>query len=214
LSSEQKDAQISEEQRQVRRDQILAATWRCFFRRGIHATSMVEIIHEAELSAGAVYLYYKSKDDLIVAAISAYMGSLRALLLPLLAKEVALPPLTLVQQITSAIAGFTTRGGVDLNAVILMCWTEAQTNKEVKALVSGFQLKYRTGLTHIAKQWLERGDLKSQAKPDDIAKALLSFFLGFIVQSALLGPVEPKTIMRGMKGLLNGFDSIDGYASA
>ena len=202
---------ISEVQRQARRDQILAATWRCFVRRGIHATSMDEIIRDAELSAGAVYLYYKSKDELILAAISTYMGNLRASLLPILTKEDALPPLALIREITSAIAGFTKRSGIDLNAVILMCWSEAQTNEEVKGRISDFQLKYRAALTQIAMQWLERKDLKSQVRPDEIAKALLSFFLGFIVQSALLGPVAPKTIVRGMQGLLAGFDSIGSH---
>jgi TetR/AcrR family transcriptional regulator, transcriptional repressor of aconitase len=78
---------ISDQQRQARRDQILAATWRCFLRKGIHATSMEEIIREANLSAGAVYLYYKSKDELIFAAISTYMAELRGLLMPILMKE-------------------------------------------------------------------------------------------------------------------------------
>jgi hypothetical protein len=32
----------------------------------------------------------------------------------------------------------------------------------------------------------------------------LSFFYGFIVQSALLGELDPKTIVRGMEGLLTG----------
>ena len=64
---------ISEDQRQASRDQILVATWRCFSRRGIHPPSMEEIVREANLSAGAVYLYYKSKDELVLAAIAIYL---------------------------------------------------------------------------------------------------------------------------------------------
>src|SRR5215813_1359022 len=82
---------ISDEQRQARRAQILAAAWRCFARNGIHATSMEEIIREADLSAGAVYLYYKGKEDLILAAIETYMRELRGMLLPQLMRE-APPP--------------------------------------------------------------------------------------------------------------------------
>ncbi len=67
---------ISEQQRQARRDQILAAVWRCFLRKGVHGTSMEDLIRESGLSAGAVYLYYKSKHELILAAISTYMGQL------------------------------------------------------------------------------------------------------------------------------------------
>src|SRR5215471_15145243 len=95
---------ISDKQRQVRRDQILAAAWRCFSRSGIHGTSMEEIIREADLSAGAVYLYYKGKDDLILAAISTYMAKLRDLLLPILAKGEVLDPPELAKEITAAIS--------------------------------------------------------------------------------------------------------------
>jgi AcrR family transcriptional regulator len=195
---------ISDEQRQARRDQILAATWRCFFRKGIHATSMEEIIREAELSAGAVYLYYKSKDELILAAISTYMATLRGLLLPIMAKQESSPPLEFIHEITSAIEKHTRRSEIDLNVVILMCWSEAQTNQQVKALISSLQVNYGAALKEVVRQWQKRGQLNSQGKPDDLAKALLSFFLGFIVQSALVSELDSKTISRGMRGLMMG----------
>lgn len=198
---------ISDHQRQARRDQILAATWRCFFRKGIHATSMEEILREADLSAGAVYLYFKGKDELILTAISTYMAVLRGLLLPILTKEEAPPPLEFIYEITSTIQKHTKRSEIDLNVVILMCWSEAETNPEVKELISGFQMNYRAALTRVVQQWQKRGQLKSQGKPEDLAKALLSFFLGFIAQSALLGELDPKTISRGMEGLLMGIGS-------
>ena len=195
---------ISDDQRQARRDQILAATWKCFFNKGIHGTSMEEIIHEAGLSAGAVYLYYKSKDELILAAISTYMSVLRGLLMPILTKEEASPPLEFIYEITSAIQKHTKRSAIDLNVVILMCWSEAQTNQQVKALISGFQMNYRAALTGVVREWQKRGQLKSDGEPEELAKAIHSFFLGFIVQSALLGELDPKTISRGMEGLLMG----------
>src|ERR1700761_4728882 len=78
---------ISEEQRQARRDQILAASWRCFARRGIHSTSMDDIVREADLSFGAVYLYYKSKEELIHAAFISAFNEMRGLTVPVLASE-------------------------------------------------------------------------------------------------------------------------------
>ena len=73
---------ISEEKRQARRDQILAAAWRCFSRRGLHSTSMEDIIREANLSSGAVYLYYKSKDELFLAAFSSAFQEMRRFSFP------------------------------------------------------------------------------------------------------------------------------------
>lgn len=193
---------ISDEQRQARRDQILAAAWRCFARRGLHATSMEELIREADLSAGAVYLYYKGKDELILAAISTYMAQLRDLLLPILAQPEPLQPLDFIQRVTSAIAGFTRRSGLDLNAIILICWSEAQTNPKVRKLISGFQVNYRAALTGVVTRWQKRKELPARGDPAEIAKAFHCLFLGFIAGSALLGDLDPKTITRGMQGIL------------
>jgi TetR/AcrR family transcriptional regulator, transcriptional repressor of aconitase len=63
---------------------------------------MEEIVREANLSAGAVYLYYKSKDELILAAIATYIQKLRELLLPILTREDAFPPSVFVRELTKA----------------------------------------------------------------------------------------------------------------
>jgi TetR/AcrR family transcriptional regulator, transcriptional repressor of aconitase len=163
---------------------------------------MEEIIREADLSAGAVYLYYKGKEELILAAIETYMSELRGLLLPLLMRGKPLPPVAFAREITAAISSHTQQKGLDLNVIILMCWSEAQSNPKVKKLVSGFQLKYREALTGIVRIWQKEGHLSKKGEADDIGKALLSFFLGFIAQSALLSRIEPETAARGISGLI------------
>jgi len=50
-----------------RRQQILEAAWVCFARRGFHQATMQEICAEAGLSPGALYRYFPSKADLILA---------------------------------------------------------------------------------------------------------------------------------------------------
>jgi AcrR family transcriptional regulator len=54
----------------ARRRQILDAARRCFVRDGFHATSMQDVLAEAELSVGAVYRYFKGKDDIIAAIVA------------------------------------------------------------------------------------------------------------------------------------------------
>lgn len=56
---------ISHEKIEDRRNQIREAAARCFSRKGIQATTMREIFAEAGMSAGAVYNYYRTKDELI-----------------------------------------------------------------------------------------------------------------------------------------------------
>lgn len=49
------------------RRRILEAAVRCFARSGFHGSSMQEICAEAQLSAGALYRYFPSKDAIIEA---------------------------------------------------------------------------------------------------------------------------------------------------
>lgn len=60
---------LSQSEMDARRREIIAAAGRCFARKGIQATTMREIFAEAGMSAGAVYNYFKTKDDLIAAGI-------------------------------------------------------------------------------------------------------------------------------------------------
>ncbi len=49
----------------ARREHILDAAERCFARAGFHRTTMQDICKEAQVSAGALYVYFSSKEELI-----------------------------------------------------------------------------------------------------------------------------------------------------
>ena len=58
-------AKLSPETLRERSDHILDAAERCFARAGFHRTTMQDICREAEVSPGALYIYFNSKEDLI-----------------------------------------------------------------------------------------------------------------------------------------------------
>lgn len=57
---------------EARKNEILDAARACFLRRGFHQTTMQDICREAQLSPGAVYRYFRSKEDIINATIDRY----------------------------------------------------------------------------------------------------------------------------------------------
>jgi TetR/AcrR family transcriptional regulator, transcriptional repressor of aconitase len=59
---------VSKEHRQAKRGQILDAALRCFARNGYYKSSMRDICKEAGLSAGAVYLHFRSKEEIMETA--------------------------------------------------------------------------------------------------------------------------------------------------
>src|SRR5580698_9567845 len=58
---------VSQEHSDTQRGAILKAAIRCFAREGFHRTTMRDVVRESGMSAGALYVYFKSKDELIEA---------------------------------------------------------------------------------------------------------------------------------------------------
>ena len=192
---------ISEEKRESRRRQILEAAWTCFQKGGLHATTMDDIIRASGLSAGAVYSYYSSKDELILAAVTTSLSSLAALVIPMLKVDPAPAPDLLARDIAATIDGFTAREGYDLKRIALMGWSEAQRNERLGQAMQFFYRTFREAIAETAKIWKASGLIAEDAATPTVAKAFVSLVLGYVVQSALLGDVTPKDMAEGLKDL-------------
>jgi AcrR family transcriptional regulator len=192
---------ISDEKRAARRAQIQEAAWTCFQKEGLHATTMDNIIRASGLSAGAVYSYYPSKDELILAAVTTSLSGLTSLVAPLLQAVPAPAPATLLLQIAATIDRFTAREGYDLKRVALLGWAEAQRNERLRATMRGFYLAFREQLEQALGRAAEAGHLERGMSGQDAAKALLAMIVGFVVQDALLHDVEPEELSRGLAAL-------------
>jgi AcrR family transcriptional regulator len=57
-------ARVTQQHVDARREAILLAAGRLFARKGLNSATMADIAAEADLSAGAIYRYYDSKDEL------------------------------------------------------------------------------------------------------------------------------------------------------
>jgi AcrR family transcriptional regulator len=62
---------VKPERKEARRAQIIEAARACFARNGFHKTTLQDIFAEAGLSAGCVYNYFESKDELMLAVADA-----------------------------------------------------------------------------------------------------------------------------------------------
>jgi AcrR family transcriptional regulator len=69
---------VSEEHLAARRRQILDAALTCFSRRGFHQTAMQDIFEESGLSPGAVYRYFKGKEEIVEAIAMETLGGFAA----------------------------------------------------------------------------------------------------------------------------------------
>lgn len=51
----------------ARREEIIIAAYKCFIAKGLHNTTMQDIYEATDLSPGAVYNYFNSKEDIVAA---------------------------------------------------------------------------------------------------------------------------------------------------
>lgn len=66
---------VSVENIAKRKEQILKGAITAFARKGMKSTSMNDIVRESGLSKGAIYWYYKSKDEIISELINSFFDS-------------------------------------------------------------------------------------------------------------------------------------------
>jgi TetR/AcrR family transcriptional regulator, transcriptional repressor for nem operon len=63
-----------------KRERLVVGARDTIYRQGVEATTIAEIAEAADVPAGNVYYYFKSKDELVTAAIDAYAQESRELL--------------------------------------------------------------------------------------------------------------------------------------
>lgn len=72
---------VSDEEKEVRRETILAAAKRVFSQHGYAATTVADVARAARLSYGTIYWYFESKEELFDALMDAGENSLRTRIL-------------------------------------------------------------------------------------------------------------------------------------
>ena len=128
---------ISEAQKETRRQQILDAALTCFSRDGFHNTTTADIVRESGVSQGTLYLYFATKDDIVVAlADDRHQGEA---FLNALAQEEPDPVHGLLSLIELHGMGLNDDRRADVRRVGIQGWAEALRNPRIhESVVEGF----------------------------------------------------------------------------
>jgi AcrR family transcriptional regulator len=188
---------VSEEHLESRRQQILEAARRCFVRNGFHETSMHDVFAESQLSAGAVYRYFSSKDELITAIASTGVSQLELAFETVLANEDP-PPLDrvlelLLEQVRRLEAER------QLCALAVQIWAEAGRNPTMRAWFDGTMARVQGLFARLIEIYQQRGLVEPGHRPQDAALVLGTLLPGILVQVALIGDVDPQAFANGVR---------------
>ncbi|KUJ70026.1 hypothetical protein ACZ90_06595 [Streptomyces albus subsp. albus] len=190
---------VSQEHLDARRRQILDAARVCFVRNGFHATSMQDILREADLSAGAVYRYFRGKDDIIKAIASTALEEFNDAFDDLLAEATDLT-------LNGGIDGLIDTMGhyhrtQDLPKLIVTVWGEAVRSPELAAMYGLFTGRLRELLAAAGERLRAAGRLPEGMTPDGFARVVFGALQGNILQMALLD-ADPAVFRANLHALL------------
>lgn len=193
---------VSQEHRDARRRQILDAARICFIRNGFHATSMQDVFNEAGLSAGAVYRYFASKNEIIGAIAEAKIGELiTGTLDDLVAGE--LPPLDeAMGMLFDSIRAANERDGIA--KLVSQIWSEAIRSPEIMTVMRGNVDAALSRLVRVAELYQQDGVFAADVPPEKTARALAALIQGFMMQLTLLGDIDAEDFKLGVRGLIGG----------
>ncbi|MGY1637494.1 TetR/AcrR family transcriptional regulator [Geodermatophilus sp. SYSU D00742] len=197
---------VSDEHLTARREQIVDAAVLRFARNGFQATGMAEVIAESGLSAGAVYRYFASKDELVRAIVDRVLAEAATRFDHWLATLEDPDPAEAVATAVDLVATVAERAPVDVTRVAVQAWGEALRNPGVHDVVRGAYGTIRGYLMEVAVRAQEAGRLPRDADPQQVGAAMFSLVVGFLLQRLLLGDVPAPAYGDAVRALLGGPD--------
>jgi TetR/AcrR family transcriptional regulator, transcriptional repressor of aconitase len=191
---------VSDEYLESRRQHILAAAQRCFARQGFYETSMQDVFRESGLSAGAVYRYFKTKDELIRAISARALGHVGTVIDAALSEE----PVPGLDEIAGRIAAAAQElSGADGPARIgPAAWAAALHDPAIADVVKVALGGLRASWVQAAQRMIDDGRLPPDADVEAVGSALFALLPGFLLQYLILGHTDASALRRGLRALL------------
>lgn len=191
---------VTDEHRERRRQQILLAARRCFVRQGFHQTSMADIFTEAGLSSGAVYGYFKSKDELIAAIADDAVSGIIRLIEPIATRQPPPPVAEFVREALGATSEFAF-GDDGIARLAPQVWAEAARDPVLAEVLRGKYGKVQGVLSGLVVEEQRVGRIASNADPGAVAAVLISMITGFILQRVLIGKIGADDFAAGLAAI-------------
>jgi TetR/AcrR family transcriptional regulator, transcriptional repressor of aconitase len=193
---------VSQQHRDARREQILDAARRCFLRDGFHATSMQDLFAEAGLSSGAVYSYFASKDDMILAIAEDNLRGVSEMISTVATRHPGRPVGTVLADAMEMLHAKDAQDGLGKLTVIV--WSEALRNPSLAARFTELAAQVRANLAEVIRQ--SPGNLPGEVSADVLAAALTCLVPGYLLQLALLGPAAVDSVPDAVRALWPGVE--------
>ncbi|MFI2840635.1 TetR/AcrR family transcriptional regulator [Mycolicibacterium sp. PDY-3] len=191
---------VSQEHLDARRTQILDAATRCFARQGFHATTMADVLTESGLSAGAVYRYFRGKNELVSAVAEQVLdGAYTRLESVLLAESVPTP----ADAVHGVVAAIDPGVGHDEHLrMAVQVWGEALRDDNLAQLAGAGYGRIRAIFVDYARRAIAAGLLPEGTDAVAAGSAYFSLVPGYMLQRLLLRDTSPAGYAVALRSVL------------
>jgi TetR/AcrR family transcriptional regulator, transcriptional repressor of aconitase len=169
---------VTEDHRKAQEERFIDAARRCFTRLGVEGSSMEDIRTEAGVSAGLMYRYFASKDEMICAAIADGLAGLEALVEQTGESTRAATAAGYLRLLLDNMRRFRHASpGVDLFKLAIQGWAHAQTRPTARAMITESLARQLESYRAAATKWT------TSRKAPAAAQAIAGAVFGYLVQS-------------------------------
>ncbi|TMC26747.1 MAG: TetR/AcrR family transcriptional regulator [Chloroflexi bacterium] len=197
----------------VRRDAFLDAAQRLVETKGYEAMSVQDVLDALDVSKGAFYHYFVSKQAVLEAVVERFADGGMAAIKPII-DDPALPALKKLERVFAGIAGWKAERK-ELVLGIIEVWN-SDSNAIVREKVRRMTVRLMVPLlAAVVRQGVDEGVFRV-ASPDETAAVLVSLMLGFQEQATHLfiarqaGTTPFEVVERTIAGFTQAFERILG----
>jgi AcrR family transcriptional regulator len=202
---------ISEAKRETRRQEILDAALRCFSRDGFHQTTTADIVRESGVSQGTLYLYFATKEDIVVAlADERHQGEA---MINALAQGEDDPIRGLLALIELYGGGLTDPRRVAMQRVGIQGWGEALRNERIRMSAVEGLATVRHAIERLIERGQHTGQIRAEVDPEAVARTLVATFQGLVLQVAWGEAVDLRACGQVVLDMLRALLTTEGRAS-
>ena len=166
------------------RDRIVRAATRVFSEHGFHRATMQDIVRESGLSVGAIYTYFKSKSDLILAGCDLItdqeLGELRR----------RLSAITDFRERVAAAVGFffdnldVEREDRGTPYLVIQAWAEADTDPAIREMLLRRRRETVTACALLLQEGVVREELPAWLDVEAIAHGISALLDGMLLAAS------------------------------
>ena len=174
-----------------RKREILQATIRCVISKGFHAASMKDICKEAAISAGGLYRYFGSKDEIILALVEEEQQENQETIALLDNSARFIPALEQVVRLA-----FQAYSDPDYGRLAIELMAEAGRNLAFLKIFQDNEKQLKQALVTALQKGQDRKEITRKFSPRVQAEFILSVFDGFSARILLDPECSPKTHIK------------------